>query len=57
MPIVRVNNFLPMLNVSKMMVHIYTTGENIHQFEIGYMINPSLQFNKIFKTQVENFLG
>ena len=39
------------------MVHIYTTGKNIHKFEIGYMINPSLQFNKKTKTQVEKFLG
>ena len=39
------------------MVHIYTTGKTIHQFAIGYMINPSLQFNKIFKTQVEKCLG
>ena len=39
------------------MVHIYTSGKNIHQFSIGYMINPSLYFNKIFKTQVEKFLG
>ena len=39
------------------MVHIYTTGKTIHQFEIGYMINPSLKFNKIFRTQVEKGLG
>ena len=39
------------------MVHIYTTGKTIHQFAIGYMINPSLEFNKTFKTQVEKCLG
>ena len=39
------------------MVHIYTTGKNIHKFTICYMINLSLKFNKIFKTQVEHFLG
>ena len=39
------------------MVYIYTTVKTIRQFAIGYMINPSLQFNKIFKTQVEKFLG
>ena len=39
------------------MVHIYTTEKTIHQFVIGYMINPSLEFNKIFNTQVEKCLG
>ena len=53
MPIVGVNRRLPILHLSKIMVHMYTTGKNIHQFLIGYMINPSLNFNKIFKTQVE----
>ena len=43
--------------MSKIMVHIYTKGKTVHQFSIGYMINPSLNFNKIFKTQVEIFLG
>ena len=57
MPIVGDNNCLPILNLSKIMVHIYITGKTIHQFEIGYMINTSLQFNKIFKTQVEKCLG
>ena len=57
MPIVGVNHRLPILHMSKIMVHIYTTGKNIHQFTICYMINPSLQFNKIFKTQVEKCLG
>ena len=54
MRILGVNHNLPILHMSKRMVHIYTTGKTIHQFSMGYMINPSLQFNKIFKTQVEN---
>ena len=29
----------------------------IHQFSIGYMIKPSLHFNKIFRTQVDKCLG
>ena len=57
MPILRVNNCLPILHLPKRMVHIYTTGNTIHQFTIGYMINPSLHFNKIFKAQVEKCLG
>ena len=57
MPIVGVNNRLPLLHMSKRMVHIYTTGKTIHHFVIGYMINPSLKLRQIFKTQVEKCLG
>ena len=57
MPIVGVNHSLLILHKSKIMVHIYTTEKTIHQFAIGYMINPSLHFNKIVKAQVETFLG
>ena len=57
MPIVGVNHCLTILHMSKIMVHIYTTGKTIHQFAISYMINPSLRFKKIFKTQVEKCLG
>ena len=57
MPIVGVNIHLPILHMSKIMVHIYTTDKTVHQFYIGYMINPSLHINKIFKTQVEKCLG
>ena len=39
------------------MIHIYTTGKTINQLAIGYIINPSLQFNNTFITQVEKFLG
>ena len=39
------------------LVHIYTTNEDVNQFYIGYIINPSLHINKIFKTKVEKFLG
>ena len=57
MPTVGDNHSLPISHLSKIMVHIYTTRKTIHQFLIGYLINPSLLLNKIFKTQVENFLG
>ena len=41
--------------MSKIMVYCYTTDKTINQFEIGYMINPSLNCNKVFKEQVEKF--
>ena len=49
MPIVGVNNCLPLLYLSKIMVHIYSTENTIRQFAIGYMTNPSLNINKIFR--------
>ena len=49
MPIVGVNHRLPILHMYKIMVHIYTTEKTVHKFSIGYMINPSLHINKIFK--------
>ena len=39
------------------MVHCYTTGKTIDQFSTGYMVNPSLNFNDAFITQVEKCLG
>ena len=56
-PIVGVNNRLPILHMSKRMVHIYTTEKTVHKLAIGYMVNPSLHVNKMFKTQVEKRLG
>ena len=52
MPIVGVNCRLTILHMSKIMVHIYTTENIVNQFVIGYMINYSLNINKMFKTQV-----
>ena len=57
MPIVGVNHFLSILHLSKIMVHIYTKGENINKFAIGYIINPSLNFNNTFRTRVGKCLG
>ena len=54
MPLVGVNNSQPILNMSKIMVHCYSTNETINQFEIGSMIKPSLNCNKVCRVQVEN---
>ena len=43
--------------MSKIMVHIYSTENTIHQFAIGYMINPSLHINRVFIEQVQKCLG
>ena len=39
------------------MVHIYTTKKTIHQFAIGYIINPTIHINRVFIEQVKNILG
>ena len=57
MPIVRVNHCVPILNIYKRMGHIYSTENNIHHFVIGYMINPSLHINNVFRTKVQKCLG
>ena len=43
--------------MSKIMVHCYSTDETINPFVIGYMVNPSLNCNKVFKIQVEKCLS
>ena len=53
-PLVGVNYSQPVLHTPKRMLHFYSTDESIIQFVIGYMINPSLKYNKVFREQVEN---
>ena len=53
MPIVGVNHCLPILNMPKRLVLIYTTEKSSHQFSIGYMINPSLHLKKYPKYRLK----
>ena len=39
--------------MSKRMVNCFSIDYSINKFAIGYMINPSLHFNKVFKEHVE----
>ena len=57
MPIVGVNNRLPILHMSKIMVHFHSTEKTLHQCAIYYMINPYLHINRIFREQVQKYLG
>ena len=54
MPLVEVNHCQPILHMSKIIFHCYYTDESINQFEFGYMINPQLKCNKVFRLKVEN---
>ena len=39
-PLLGVNNFQPILHMSKILVYLYKTDKGINQFAIGYVINP-----------------
>ena len=47
-PSVGVNHCQHKLHMSKRIVHCYSIDESIIQFSIGYMLNPSLNCNKVF---------
>ena len=57
MPLVGVNNRQPILHIPKIMVQFYYTDESINQFVIGYMINTSLNCNKVLREKVEKCLS
>ena len=42
--------------MSKIMIYLYTTEEQIHQFSIVYMINLPLHIDKMLIEQVGKFL-
>ena len=54
MPLVGLNHHQPILYMSKLMIHYYSTDNTMNQFEIGYMINPSLNCNKVLIEPVDN---
>ena len=49
LPLLGVNNLQPILYMYKILVYIYTTDERINKFAIGYMINPTLHINNVFR--------
>ena len=56
LPLLGVNYCHPLIHMSKRLVYLYTTDKKINQFEIVYMINPSIHVNKVFREKVEKFL-
>ena len=42
--------------MSKIMVYFYATNGQMNQFEIGYMINPPLHINMVFREKFEKCL-
>ena len=57
MPLVGANHCQHILHTSKIIFHCYCTDDSINRFAVCYMINPSLNCNKVFEEQVEKFLS
>ena len=54
LPLLMDNHRLQLFHMAKRFIWIEETSEHINEFDIGYMINPSLHINKYFRDQVEN---
>ena len=48
-----VNHLLPIFHKSKTFVYINNTEKRMNKFEIGYIINPKLDVNKMFREQFD----
>ena len=57
LPLLGDNHRLPLLHMAKRFIWLEETGELINEFEIRYMINPSLNGNKDFRYQVEKCMN
>ena len=44
---------MPLLHMSKSYIWIEETSQCINEFSFGYMFNPTLYTNKVFKEQVK----
>ena len=52
LPLLGVDHRLQLLYMAKRFIWLEETGERIHEFEIVYIIHPSLHINKAFRDQV-----
>ena len=51
------NHHLPLFHMAKSFIWIEETKERINEFLIGYMINPTLNTDKIFKERVTKYMN
>ena len=49
LPLLGANHFTPLLHISKRLIWLNETKKRINEFDIEYMINPSLHVNKSFR--------
>ena len=47
------NNRLPLSHMAKSYIWLEETNQRINEFSIGYMMNPNLSMNKVFREQVK----
>ena len=45
---------MPLLHMSKSYIWIEETNQRINEFSFGYILNPTLYTNKVFKKQVKS---
>ena len=57
LPLLGDNHRLPLFHMAKKTIWLEEAGKFINEFEIGYMINPSLHVNKSFRDQVGKFIN
>ena len=57
LPLFGNNRRLPLLHMAECFISLEETKKRIIEFEIGYMINPSLHVNKYFRDQVEKCMN
>ena len=48
---------MPLLHMSKIYIWIEEKNQRINQFSFGYMLNPTLYTNKVFREQVKACLN
>ena len=53
LPLLGVNHRLPILHMSKTFFYINSAGKLIKNFTIVYMVNPTLNVNRVLREQVE----
>ena len=47
------NHRLPLSNMARSYIWLEETNQRINYFSIGYMMNPTLYINKVFREQVK----
>ena len=47
------NHLLPLLNMAKSYIWLEEKNQRVNEFSIGYMMNPNLNMNKVFREQMK----
>ena len=54
--LIGVNYCQTLIHMYRILVDLYPTEKQINQFSVGYIINPLLHVNEVFREKVENVL-